>query len=432
MPYSIKQAVVSCVVSLAILTGTAGLAITAEVVEERPLSLGITGSTPSDPKRNPTHLLSFADVQRMVLDMADAPMTRADIDAVTMAHDFNAEDMVAAGLIREESGLFRIDFNLLTVNDQKRILAASARAGDELAEAFLARKEAFEDMARAWPQRHLSNGDLFYAVLGAFSLDWDGLTYTREAGYRAGPTRVGEDFAYTPWAKEEGADISLKGLYWGSHNHIVGDVHFTSFGDHHSLPRAGIPDIFWNSRGTFRSHDEKRSLVRAGGRLLTSYFDEIQGDIGQVLFALKDRALTVPQLSAESGLGDDRLQRILGFLEALEMVRATDQGFESAVVVLDIGDRQMIDDMLALGREIMADWHGQHYANIRTALSDLTPTRNGVPFEVVYTEVWHFVFGIANHRLAQAGFFADPYAPTRTHQGFIPFLFVEGLEEFVP
>ena len=68
----------------------------------------------------------------------------------------------------------------------------------------------------------------------------------------------------------------------------------------------------------------------------------------------------------------------------------------------------------------MAAWHEANYARIRQALSDLTPIRNGVPFERVYTEIWHFVFGFANRTLVQEGFFANPYAESRRYQGFIP------------
>lgn len=60
-------------------------------------------------------------------------------------------------------------------------------------------------------------------------------------------------------------------------------------------------------------------------------------------------------------------------------------------------------------------------------MADLTPVRNGVPFERVYTEVWHFIFGIANRTLAEEGLFADPYADERRHQGFLPFVWSSDL-----
>ena len=80
----------------------------------------------------------------------------------------------------------------------------------------------------------------------------------------------------------------------------------------------------------------------------------------------------------------------------------------------------------------MIAWHEENYDAIKAVLSDLTPLRNGVPFERVYTEVWHFVFGIANRELVKAGFFADPYAEGRRHKGFRPFIWSSDLDVSAP
>ena len=34
--------------------------------------------------------------------------------------------------------------------------------------------------------------------------------------------------------------------------------------------------------------------------------------------------------------------------------------------------------------------------------------------------IWHYLFGIANRHLVEAGLFADPYASTRNYKGAIP------------
>ena len=52
-----------------------------------------------------------------------------------------------------------------------------------------------------------------------------------------------------------------------------------------------------------------------------------------------------------------------------------------------------------------------------------------LPFETVYTEVWHFIFGIANRVLVEEGLFADPYAEERKSKGFIPAVWAKGLSE---
>ena len=82
-----------------------------------------------------------------------------------------------------------------------------------------------------------------------------------------------------------------------------------------------------------------------------------------------------------------------------------------------------------IGRQVMIDWHEQNYEQIKSASSQLTPILNSVPLERVYTEIWHFVFAIANRTLVEEGFFADPYAEDRLHKGFITVIWVNGIAE---
>jgi len=195
-------------------------------------------------------------------------------------------------------------------------------------------------LAEGHGQAHVAESELFYIVLGCFSLDWDGLDLTRERGYRTAAQRTIDGRSFTPWAKEKGVEVSLRGLYRGSHNQERTDVTLTTFGDHHALPRFGLPDLLWNSGEAFRRY----------------------GDVPEA-------------------------------------------------------------------REVMAAWHEANYETLRERLSDLTPGRNGVPLERVYTEVWHFVFAIADRTLVERGFFADPYDESRAFEGFLPATWANGLDE---
>jgi hypothetical protein len=46
-----------------------------------------------------------------------------------------------------------------------------------------------------------------------------------------------------------------------------------------------------------------------------------------------------------------------------------------------------------------------------------------VPFTESFTMVWHYIFGITNRRLVEAGLFADPYNEKRKFKGFIPLVY---------
>lgn len=89
----------------------------------------------------------------------------------------------------------------------------------------------------------------------------------------------------------------------------------------------------------------------------------------------------------------------------------------------------MLRDLRDKGREIIVQWHHSNYTQLKAELSRLTPVQRGVPFERVYTEIWHFVFAIANRTLVEEGLFADPYAEGRAYRGFLPMVWHKNLSE---
>ena len=120
---------------------------------------------------------------------------------------------------------------------------------------------------------------------------------------------------------------------------------------------------------------------------------------------------------------------IMDLLEIAEYVERLENRFASRVLVLTQDDRDMVRAMVSRTRDIVAEWHETNYALVRDRLLHLTPIRSGVPFEMVYTEVWHFVFAVANRTLVEQGFFADPYAEERRYKGFLPAVWAAGLSE---
>ena len=139
--------------------------------------------------------------------------------------------------------------------------------------------------------------------------------------------------------------------------------------------------------------------------------------------------MSAEALAERTTIDEDKIGRILTFLEAAEYVERKDGSWQAKILVLRPEDAEPVSAMVAVGREIMIDWHEANYARIRQALSDLTPIRNGVPFERVYTEIWHFVFGFANRTLVEEGLFEDPYATSRRYQGFLPVVWDARLAE---
>ncbi len=397
--------------------------------DQGPLSVGVTGSNPSEPTRNPTAILRPPEVQRLILAIAERPHSRAEVEAAVADQFFTVDDMMAVGLLREDAGTLWIDFNLLRVADQQRILKLSESMGRDLAEAFLEQREELEAIARGREQPGDLLAEFLYFVLGCFSLDWDGLDLTEERGWRLGAQRVIDGRAFTPWAKERGAKISLQGFYWGSHNISAGGTTVTTFGDHHSLPRFGLPDLLWRNSTSFPGFEELEEEEKVAAQMLAAYEPDVMADVGRVMMELGKENLDAGTLGERTGIEESKLSRILAFLDAAEYVEPHGEVWRAKILVLQSGDATKVDALVARGREIMIEWHEANYDRIREVLSDLTPIRNGVPFERVYTSIWHFIFGFANRTLVEEGLFADPYGDERRYKGFLPLVWDAGLAQ---
>jgi DNA-binding MarR family transcriptional regulator len=189
--------------------------------------------------------------------------------------------------------------------------------------------------------------------------------------------------------------------------------------------------MMWNSLGAFSHYEHLDEGQQAASRLLSSYMTDVINDAASVMLALGEKDLSLEALAARTGIENDRLERMLALLEAADYVARQNGTYAGRVLVLGAKDGEMVRDMVAMGREIISTWHEVDYDSIREALSDLTPLRSGVPFERVYTEVWHFVFAIANRELVKAGLFADPYAEGRRYKGFLPVAWTKDLSSWM-
>lgn len=81
------------------------------------------------------------------------------------------------------------------------------------------------------------------------------------------------------------------------------------------------------------------------------------------------------------------------------------------VPVLDLEDSTMVSEIRRLSRRIMGTWFKLHVAAMKQELAELTAMRHGMPFESLFTRIWHKFFGILTRELIQSGFAANPYAP---------------------
>lgn len=238
---------------------------------------------------------------------------------------------------------------------------------------------------------------------------------------------TGPGYAYTPWMKENAPDISRRGLYWGSHNRAAGAYTFTTFGDHHALPRAALPDLFFSLVNPFRGL-EGTGAAASGRGLVWAYSPTILSDIARVLVAIDGGARSGDGIAAASDVAGPTLASILTFLERLGYVQQGSEGYSLRVAVLKADAGPAAARVVALVREAIDVWHQDRADDAARDLAGLTALRQGVPYKVLYSEIWHYVFGYANLHLSERGLITDPYAPSAPFRGFVPVLWDTGID----
>lgn len=384
------------------------------------LRYSIVGSSSCDTRPCFFGVMRHVEVQELLLDLAVDSLP-VDVAAARLdqAGSPSLEDLVELRLVRREDDGIRLNFALFTATDLKRIREVSRRAAASLAAALMARQSDIEAALASYDAPGVDRREVAFFLLGCASLDWDGLAVTAAQGYRKA-TDVRPDGRYVP-AAQEIVDLSMKRIYWGSHNTSVDGIRLTSFGDHHALPRTMLPDLLWATPGFPDSVPERPRP--ALDKLLSISFQHTGALLGRIMLALRDRSLTVAEAAAATGTQDHEASAALDALLALDYVSEHEGRFQATVPVLGPRDEAMARAILATGNEVMRQWLASNFASIKNELSDLSFTRSGVPFEEGFTMVWHYIFGMANQKLVEAGLFTDPYSPERGYKGAFPVVY---------
>ena len=370
-------------------------AFSAAAQDDSLLNYSITGSSDStSPAENATYAMQHLEVQRLLLSLAASPRDREYVEAALHGSGVSLDDMLSNGSLRLEDSRYWLNFSLLTRGDQEIIARVANTYSERLAEAVLKQRANIEALLKGYD---LDRKAAAFVILGCFSLDWDGMNYATAKGYRAeSPKRKSGSFFVMA---EERGGVSLKQIYWGSSNSAYGKYGFTTFGDHFS-PRNST---LWTLRR--QGPVEWRNKTAA----------EFAQKVGPLMFALRE---------------GPRAADADGFLEAMvEIGWARKEGelYRAAIPVLTECDRAMVTELLRIGRKALEEWFTANYGEMKSALADLSPVRNRVPFPVAFDQIWHYLFGIANERLVLAGLFADPYGRDTAFQGYVPAVYVQGM-----
>lgn len=373
-------------------------------------------------------VISRVAIQKLLLDLAAGPRSAAYVDAALAGSGAFREDLEKLELIRRRGADYVINFTLYTRSDVRQLREVSERYGRSLAAALLERRPEIEAALRPYAASGQDAKAVAFVVMGCFSLDWDGLEVTAEKGYRSVAKLRPDGDQYIPWAEEKN-ELTLKGIYWGSHNEYQAEVVFTSFGDHFSLLRYALPDLFWRIPGRASQAQMPDSLKPKLQRAVGLALQGLAGQAARMLFALREDAKSLEALGTAAGMKPEEAADLLALLVELDYVGEEAGNYRRRVPVLTAGDLPMVRELRRIGREVMESWLAANYACVKEDLGEITPLRYGVSYADGFTQIWHYLFGTANRHLVEAGLFADPYAAERKFKGFVPVVWHPSLAE---
>ena len=380
------------------------------------LRYGIIGTeTEIESQPSFSFVMSQFEVQKLLLDIAESPRRPEFIGPALGSSGVSHQDLEDLGLIRREGEQYVLSFTLLTKADAGIVRRVGEQSARSLAADVLARRDEIESALGRYDVEGVDAGAAAFILLGCFSLDWDGLALAAERGYAATAPEDG----YIPWAQER-AELSLRAIYWGSHNEYLPDVVVTSFGDHFSRPRHALPDAIWRLELHLAEAEMPASMAAKLVGPAQQALNRMMGHAGRLTLALREGAKTVDELVETSGLRVEDAGPLMELLVELDYATQEGERYRATIPVFTPADRPLVDELRGIGERVLEGWMGSGYDELKEELSEITPMRFGVDFAETFTQIWHYIFGAANGQLVEAGLFADPYAEDRRYHGFIP------------
>lgn len=399
--------------------------------EEMTLQVGVTGNHTLEGLRDPVTVAQRPEVSKLLQAVADSPRSADYIKQSLGDSEVDLPLLLELDLLKAWEGGYAVSFNYLTLEDHDLLMTTLAPFAENLAQVYRDNWSEFESILSGYGVDSVGNDQLAYAIIGAMSLDWDGLDITADKNLRISADNLpgGRDFVI--WAKEQSSERNVKELYWGSHNTVVNGVRFTTFGDHHSLPRLGLPDLLWSTHNRVAKIDDApRTLRISAYKALAPYYEEdFLRDAGALLRVLRNGVVTTDAISKATGIERERTEAILTFLVELQYVKHDKGSYVLAAPYFSLADKPMVDAARELGWRLMDEWLDLNYSTVQAKLDQLNARKYGVPYEQLFTEIWHYLFGLANKGLVESGHFAGPYAEDRLSPGMLPFVFEANLLE---
>ena len=370
---------------------------------EKKVNTWIAGNAGSLDDYNPYKITREGIAPEILYILNKEPLTISQISRLITKDKASVEgitnSLLKINAVRRKDKKYWVNFVIFSKEDQRIIFNIGERHGKQLAYKLLEDKTELSNLANGIQcANYIGKDKIIFALVGCFALDWycleelernNFLIRHKEQPGKRDYVLLGAEFS----------DINVSRLYWGSHNMNAGKYTFTSFGDH-AGPRSSLPDILWQASTAVSEHIKgDPDLRETFANILSLYGENLLSDCGKLLELL----VTDGEIGNMKNRSD-----LLNFLKELEYISQKGNHYKVKIPIFLPMDEKIISKINKRTSKIVCDFLDQNYLEIKNALSKIRPVLNKVPFEEVFVDVWHKIFGYCNMFLAEEGFMYDP------------------------
>lgn len=325
------------------------------------------------------------------------------------------DSLLKINAVRKKNGKYRVNFAIFSKEDQRIIFNIGKEYGKQLACKLLEDKKEFSNLAsRIRCANYIGKDKIIFALVGCFALDWYCLEELEKSNFLIRHKEQPGKRDYILQGSEP-SGINVCRLYLGSHSMDAGKYTFTSFGDHVG-PSSSLPDILWQTSAAVSEHIKgDLDLRETFANILSLYSEDLLCDCGKLLelLATDEQIRNIKNRSA-----------LLNFLKQLGYIFQKDRHYKVKIPVFFPADGKIISEINKRTMKIVSDLLSPNYLEIKNALGKIRPVLNKVPFEEVFVDVWHKIFGYCNMFLADGGFMYDP-PETAYHDRTLPWVTIK-------
>ena len=348
----------------------------------------------SGKKCNPYALTASIEIQRLLLLINSKPLSANKI-AKELGMPMSEvtkylNKLVKCGLIKVIDGLYRPAFAILTLEDQKVLSPLIESLSDDIVKVFEEGRDKLEETINSLTitNRGLKFNDLEYIIVGAITLDYEGLEVLSKEGMLIKAKRMPFGGEYVFAGFETGL-INLKESWMWGHSEFFGRYWFNSHG---KLPLRGIrkalPDLIW----LWDKSEIKSKVI----------------EIGKILETLLYKDLSFEDLHKVLNIDKMSLAIDLTVLLALDYLRLNEGVWVLNIPAFTLDDYKLIKSFSESMLKMIARGFKDKIDEMMRYYSRTLPAINGIPFKESFNQLYHIIFERALNKLIDKNIIRAP------------------------